>query len=502
MVAATGDASGQTTPYAYVDAEGVCGGNVPCFDGIQSAISASAETTRIRIAEGTYAEIVTVNKNVTLEIGWDRDFQSQDPSGPVLLKKPSVCGDGLCESDETYAACPQDCDPVCGDGLCEGDETAASCPPDCDLVCGNGIVNPLYEECDDGRETASCDTDCTYSLCGDRRLNIAAGEQCDDGNTVSGDGCDPWCMHEAPAQATPLNLFNVGDSIGAGEAAYGETAWDDLYEPHHDVVWSTGFNAGDGAYSLNERFEAADPLYYYENNDQRDATFNHAVSGSLMSDFESQVESIITAASQTPSGRADMITILLGSNDMCAPSLEEMTDPADFETDFRLGLDALADSDITKHAAIHVSGIPAIYWLWEAKRLSLSCRLFVWPFVPCQNLLDDPADDCASEESRLDPDTIYYAGGEIDGENCIRRKLFHAEIRDTYNVIIRDVLQEYIEDGRLPNAYYVDIFDIRFEDSHVNGGDCFHPSVAGHALLGEEQWCRSPWGVADPSCGQ
>jgi len=78
-----------------------------------------------------------------------------------------------------------------------------------------------------------------------------------------------------------------------------------------------------------------------------------------------------------------------------------------------LGLDTLKNSSATKNAAIHVSGIPPIYWLREAKRMNLLCRLFVWPFVPCENLLQDPSDDCADEESRLDPDTIYYADGSI-----------------------------------------------------------------------------------------
>jgi hypothetical protein len=92
-----------------------------------------------------------------------------------------------------------------------------------------------------------------------------------------------------------------------------------------------------------------------------------------------------------------------------------------------------------------------------------------------------------------------------DGEICKRRKDFHRKIRMTYNRILRNVLQEYIDDGSLPNAYFVDIFDVKFEDIHINGGDffkgdCFHPSVDGHRLLAEEQWCRWPWRFYDPLC--
>jgi len=173
-----------------------------------------------------------------------------------------------------------------------------------------------------------------------------------------------------------------------------------------------------------------------------------------------------------------------------------MTDPVDFENQYRAGLDILAASAETSSAYIHVSSIPAIYWLWNAKRNIFWCRIFAWPFVPCENLLDNPGDDCASNASRLDPDNVY----EGDGENCIRRKEFHAKIRDIYNPILRDVLKEYRDNGTLPNANFIDVFDVHFEDSHVNGGDCFHPSETGHALLSEKEWCRSQWGKDDILC--
>jgi hypothetical protein len=281
-------------------------------------------------------------------------------------------------------------------------------------------------------------------------------------------------LESEAGRAIPINLFNIGNSIGEGEAADGI-----IGVKQHDVVWSTGYNPNDIVVSLNERFEAADPAGYYENNAARDTDFNQAVS-------------------ETPAGRAGLVAILLGNNDVCASSLDAMTPPEEFESQYRGGLDALAKSTATKSAYIQVSGVPAIYWLWEAMRNNDWCRFVVWPFVPCQNLLDDPINDCGSGNSHLDPDTIHAD----DGPECIRRKQFHAKIRDIYNPILRNVLKEYKDDGRLPNAYYVDIFDIQFGEVHVNDGDCFHPSTAGHALLADEQWCRSPWGRYDPSCGR
>lgn len=295
---------------------------------------------------------------------------------------------------------------------------------------------------------------------------------------------------DCPVMA-PLNLFNIGNSIGEGVAAY-----DDIGAIHREAVWSTGFDPDDIVYTLNERFEDVDPTGYYENKDTRDDIFNHAVEGDEMEDFKAQAIAVVADADETPSGTVGMVAVFLGNNDVCTDEVGTMTDLELFEDQYRAGLTFLAESAATKNAVIHVSGIPDIYWLWIAKRDSFWCRVLVWPNVPCKELLESPSNDCGSDNSDLDPDTIH----PDDGPNCIRRKQFHAAIRDDYNRILRDVLQEYKKSGLLPNAYYIDIFDIQFESIHVNDGDCFHPSTEGHALLAQEQWSRSPWGTTDPTC--
>ncbi len=57
---------------------------------------------------------------------------------------------------------------LCGDGFCDASEDITSCPQDCTppQICGNGLVE--------------------------------TGEQCDDGNTDSGDGCSSTCQIESP----------------------------------------------------------------------------------------------------------------------------------------------------------------------------------------------------------------------------------------------------------------------------------------------------------------
>ena len=136
-----------------------------------------------------------------------------------------------------------------------------------------------------------------------------------------------------------------------------------------------------------------------------------------MADFVSQANEVVADAISI--GGAGMVTILLGNNDACASSFKLMTDPESFETQFRTGLNILAGSSATKNAEIHVSGIPAIYWLWVAKKDDVTCQLVWWAGSICQVLLEDPTDDCESTASRDDPDNDYPG----DGADCLRRRL-------------------------------------------------------------------------------
>jgi len=60
------------------------------------------------------------------------------------------------------------------------------------LSCGDSHVDP-GEECDDGNKVSGdgCDANCTFTRCGNGIST--AGEQCDDGNTLDGDCCSATC---------------------------------------------------------------------------------------------------------------------------------------------------------------------------------------------------------------------------------------------------------------------------------------------------------------------
>lgn len=149
-------------------------------------------------------------------------------------ERAAVCGDGLREQQEECDdgngtdgdGCTWEClleNGACGDGVMQralGEQCdvgvllppGAVCTPRCTLVlrdCGNGMPDE-GEECDDGPANsdgagAHCRRNCTVGRCGDRIVDAPA-ETCDDGNRLSGDGCDSRCVREGtPAQdTTPL----------------------------------------------------------------------------------------------------------------------------------------------------------------------------------------------------------------------------------------------------------------------------------------------------------
>jgi hypothetical protein len=109
----------------------------------------------------------------------------------------SVCPDGECDYPyEDAISCPEDCsgvmgcttdwdcdgDKICVDGNCVDDVGSWECWTDSDC--------PWGEVCADGE----CIDDWGWGTCGDGYLD--GDEECDDGNTWSGDGCSANCMIE------------------------------------------------------------------------------------------------------------------------------------------------------------------------------------------------------------------------------------------------------------------------------------------------------------------
>jgi cysteine-rich repeat protein len=88
--------------------------------------------------------------------------------------------------------------------------------------CGDGILDlEAGELCDDGNiiDGDGCNRYCRLSSeCGDGVRNI--GEACDDGNQVSGDGCSADCLSTEICGNGYIDLVNDEECDDGGETAY------------------------------------------------------------------------------------------------------------------------------------------------------------------------------------------------------------------------------------------------------------------------------------------
>ncbi|MBM4244372.1 MAG: hypothetical protein FJ148_11230 [Deltaproteobacteria bacterium] len=197
----------------------------PAVD-ITSRISSSVSTARL--SSGRFVNV------------W-RDHVGGDVRANVVeLCGPGVtdCGDGVvsggCEqcdagaanSDTLPDACRTDCTIArCGDGTVDSaeqfddgnvascDGCSATCALEAGALCGDGVRNAACgEECDAGDANGApggCRAECRFPSCGDGRLD--PGEECDDGNTATCDGCGFRCEIELtpPALCGPTHLAGL-----------------------------------------------------------------------------------------------------------------------------------------------------------------------------------------------------------------------------------------------------------------------------------------------------
>jgi lysophospholipase L1-like esterase len=240
----------------------------------------------------------------------------------------------------------------------------------------------------------------------------------------------------------PNSIAAIGDSV---TQAADVCCW---YGDHPANSWSTGNASWDGVSSHYERIRRANPTI-------TGRSYNDAVSGAKMSDAAGQ------AASAVGQG-ADYVTILMGANDLCTPTVESMTPIDTFRTLVQQALAAL-HAGLPRRSHVFVSSIPDVYQLWNIYHTDSTAQ-FVW----------DVANIC---QSLLSPDRTEAQRGQVRERNI------------AFNAVLQEECARYSRCKFDDNA----VFEYQFTRSDVTTLDYFHPNLTGQSRLAALTWSRSWW---------
>jgi lysophospholipase L1-like esterase len=187
--------------------------------------------------------------------------------------------------------------------------------------------------------------------------------------------------------------------------------------------------------------------------------YNEARSGAKMDDLDGQLK---IAASQ----HVDYVTILMGANDLCTPSVADMTPTAAFEAQFDRALAAFFAADRGAH--VFVSSIPDLFRLWDALRTNPLAQI-TWNLVHiCPVLLS------------------------VGATAADRQQVVTQEQAD--NVALASVCRRYDRCRFDDNA----VFGVSFAAADVSSVDYFHPSLSGQRNLAAVTWAAGYWPATPP----
>ncbi len=247
---------------------------------------------------------------------------------------------------------------------------------------------------------------------------------------------------DSPVVGYPNSIASLGDSItrafDADPTMFGEQL---------ENSWSTGTSPS--VNSIYSRLLAVHPGISGNR-------FNDAVSGAKMADLNGQASNAVAQG-------ANLVTVLMGGNDVCTSSAGTMTSVATFQARFQQAMQTLTNG--LPDARIAVGSVPDIYNLWSILHDSANARN-VWQFASiCQALLANPTSMAAADVQR------------------------RADVRQRnmdFNTVLHDVCTQYTH-CRFDN--YIG-FNTVFTTDDVSTLDYFHPSVAGQTQIAFIAWAN------------
>lgn len=217
---------------------------------------------------------------------------------------------------------------------------------------------------------------------------------------------------------------------------------------------------------------------------------NAAASGSEMrggtNNFEVQSANIV-AQSPVP----DHVEVLLGGNDICNRGCTDpanCNDPLYTEQQWRQSVQAGLNnlmSGLPSGAYVQLNGMPRVQDLYQAGIAKEATS---------------GAINCKSVWSTYDICRIVTDDGVLNGESHSQRLAAVSATQQRYNEILREeanayntnanglnpngieVVSEYVDENTLTGGTF------QFGANDIDGGDCFHPSVAAQNTIADFEW--------------
>jgi len=259
-----------------------------------------------------------------------------------------------------------------------------------------------------------------------------------------------------PGQSQPKRVYAIGDSITRGFDAY-------LPLDNKSLSWSSGYyNFWErllGLPNVNSHFQRIQSAF------GKSATQNW-----LAAEVGAEMGRFASFASGAAGRDVTYATVLLGANDVCADSPAALPTDAQFEADFRGGMERLLNN-LPNGATIMVAAIPDIEMLYRVglnkNALGLVNCPAVWSLGSiCQSMLDN---------NNTEADRQYVKSRNLG-----------------YNTILQRVTAEYqVQARNIGKTLFISFSDGTagaFTSADVSDIDCFHPSEVGQKVISQETW--------------
>ncbi len=199
----------------WVDWDPVCASGNPCggvFLNRSLTVSCNAAPSQVRPGETVTWTAVASGGSGSYTYEWHGDLPLEGQRGNPIALSYDTTGTKVGSVTVTSGQFSKI-------QSCSNNVNVGSGPPPPSPQCGNSTLDSS-EQCDDGNTVNGdgCSDQCQLEnpqLCGNGTVN--PGEQCDDGNTADGDGCNSTCQNEAPPP--PNNCGN--GAIDQGEVCDG-----------------------------------------------------------------------------------------------------------------------------------------------------------------------------------------------------------------------------------------------------------------------------------------